>query len=379
MPGLKKRKDNRFVRTVTVEGTRHFIYGKTAEEAADNLAEFKRKLKKGIALNDKTTVGEMATKWYDAHIKKNKKLALKTKEMYKYIINEHVTNFSEYVLSDVKPIMIEEYLNGLGKSKSLEHKIRITLGQIFKAAKVNKLIEDNPIEYVKPIAPDDPKREFLEEIERNIVLDALEGSDRAYRMVQAFLYTGMRLGEAVALTWKDIDKDNNTITISKAAEFDKEKTNLKGPKTKAGNRTIPVPEEIIKLLLEDKGNSIYVFPQVNGKMHTQYSIYSFWKRIQDRIEKYIKEINESKSDDEKVEMELPTFRTLRHTYATALYDAGVDIKYAQYLLGHEDVQITLNIYTHISKFKQSKNAPKVYNLYQNNKPDETPTTAEDNG
>jgi integrase len=84
-------------------------------------------------------------------------------------------------------------------------------------------------------------------------------------------------------------------------------------------------------------------------------------------------------------MEPPTFRTLRHTYATALYDAGVDIKYAQYLLGHEDVQITLNIYTHISKYKQAKNAPKVYNLYQNNtknesdnKTNETPEKVVDN-
>jgi integrase len=362
---MKKRSDGRFVKTVTVEGKRHFIYGDSQEEVDNKYIDLRINQKKGLVLNDKTTVGEMATKWYESHIMANKKLALKTKEMYAYIVNHHIKVFADYKLKEVKPLTIEEYINKLGKSKSLEHKIRITLGQIFKAAKANKLIEDNPMEYIKAVAPDEPKREFLEEDERNTVLGALEDRERAFKLVKTLLYTGMRLGEALALMWKDLDEKNNTISISKAVEFDEGKTNNKKTKTKAGNRVVPIPNEIKEMLVSDKGKSLYIFPQVNGKMHTQYSIYSFWKRVQDRVEKYINTLNEKKSEDEKIEKIHLTFRTLRHTYATGLYDADVDIKYAQYLLGHEDAQITMNIYTHISKFRHKENVFKIDSLYKN--------------
>lgn len=365
MANLKKRKDNRFVRTITIDGNRKFVYGKTASEADSNLDELKQKIKKGIILNDDTTVGEMAVVWYDAYIENSKK-ALKTKEMYKDIINNHVSKFADYKLTEIRTIMIDKYINKLNRSSSLKHKIKITLNQIFKAAKINKLIEDNPIQYVDPVKQDEPKRDFLEGEERIIVLDALKNNDRAYVIVQAFLYTGMRMGELLALTWNDIDSTNNTINISKSTEFDKGKTNIKGPKTKAGYRTIPIPPDITHLLLKnkDKVKSLYVFPKIDGKIHTQSSIYSLWSRIRKQIERHIIKLNVDKPNNTKIEIIKPTFRTLRHTYATALYDAGVDPKYAKYLLGHEDIKITLGIYTHISKFRHQKNLPKIMNLYR---------------
>lgn len=366
LPKLKKRKDNRYARTLTVNGNRKFVYGKTQDEADQKLDALKRKVKKGIAVDDNTTFGELAVIWYDVYIVNSKK-STKTKEMYRDTINAHISKFAKYKPDEILPIMIDKYLNSLGKSASLAHKIRITFNQIFKTAKRNKLIEDNPIDYVNPVKQDTPKRKFLEDDERNIVLDALKSDKRAYAFVIFLLHTGIRMNESVILLKNDLNKLRSNVDISKAAEFNGMKTGIKDPKSEAGNRIIPISAEVIDMVLEVNTDSIYVFPRLDGSIHSQYSIDSFWRRIQRMVKRHIIKLNkelEEKESEKRVEMIKPTFRMMRHTYATALYDAGVDVKYAQYLLGHADVKITLDIYTHISKFRHQENIPKVLNLYK---------------
>lgn len=116
----------------------------------------------------------MAIEWYKIKIKDIK--AQRTQEMYKSIINNHIIVFADYKLTDIKPLMLEKCLNSQsGKSKSLVYKIRLAYNQIFKTAKVNRLIEINPIEGIAPTGQDDPKRKCLTEGERDIVLEALYG------------------------------------------------------------------------------------------------------------------------------------------------------------------------------------------------------------
>jgi len=363
---MKQRADGRYCKTVTVNGQRHFIYGDSPEEVEDKYIDLKYNQKKGMVLNDKTTLGELATEWYDTYIRDSK--SQKTQDLYKSIINTHIAEFAHFKLKEIKPLMIDKYIKKLDKSKSLEHKIRITFNQIFKLAKANRLIDDNPMEYVKPVAQDDPKREFLSEANRNIVLKALEGH-RGYLLVYTILNTGMREGEALALTWNDFDDKNSIINVDKAVEWVGGKPEVKEPKTKSGIRQIPIPDNLRDALLYEKEHrkriSKFIFTHQNGGMHTETSASNLWRKTKARVTKYIKD-NVIADGKGLLKLNL-TFRMLRHTYATALYDAGIDIKSAQEILGHSDFKITMNIYTHIQTERREKNVIKIQDLYNKKK------------
>lgn len=363
---MKKRSDGRYCKTVTVEGVRQFIYGDSAEEVEDKYLELKLKIKKGMQLNDKITLGELAIEWYDTYIKDNK--SQQTQYMYKAVINNHITEFAHYKLKDIKPLMIDKYLKKLDKSKSLEHKIRITFNQLFKLAKANKIIDYNPMEHVKASALDDPKREFFNEQQRDIILKALE-DHRSYLIVITLLNTGMREGEALALSWDDFDYNNSVIYVVKAIEWVKGQPEIKKPKTKSGIRTIPIPEILRDALQYEKDHrksiSPYIFPHQNGGMHTQTSAANLWETAKAKVNRYVEDKVNKKIEDEEQKIKINlTFRALRHTYATALYDAGIDLKSAQEILGHADFKITMNIYTHIQNERRENNVIKIQDLYK---------------
>ena len=155
------------------------------------------------------------------------------------------------------------------------------------------------------------------------------------------LYTGMRKEEAVALRGEDIDWENDVIHITKAVNVKDGK--LKQTKTTAGVRDVPLldPIKIALAQMPDKG---LLFPNTLG----DYMCESTFKR---RWNAYIKSLG----------CEPFTPHDLRYTFATMLYDADVDIKTAQYLLGHSDVAVTMGIYTQLSreKFARGIGKPKA--------------------
>lgn len=362
---MKKRTDGRYTKTVTVEGKRQFIYGYSEEEVLDQYLELKMKLKKGMQLDDNITLGEMAIEWYDIYIKDEK--SQKTQDMYKSIINTHIAEFADYKLKDIKPIMIDKYFKKLNKSKSLEHKIRITFNQIFKLAIANKIIDYNPMNHVKSTAQDNPNRKYLDENGRNIVLRALEGH-RSHLLVLTILNTGMREGEALALTWNDIDYKKSVIHVVKAIEWVEGKPKEKKPKTKAGIRQIPLTDELaeaLQIAYENRNDiSPYIFSHRDGGMHTETSASNLWDTAKAKVKRYLRdEVNKDKDQDDRINIKL-TFRLLRHTYATALYDAGIDLKSAQEILGHADFKITMNIYTHIQNKRREKTIIQIKDLYK---------------
>ena len=171
----------------------------------------------------------------------------------------------------------------------------------------------------------------------------------------------MRRGEVLALTKKDIDLKNDKITVNKSLSFYKNTSIIKEPKSKAGNRVIdillplkPYLESYLKSL-----DSLYLFCQTNGNLHTQTSYKRFWKGIYLKINAAAggKYHYEGKSKT-KLVIDIDAIKGLtphrfRHNFATILYYAHVDIKEAQRIMGHSDIKILLEIYTHLDKQKSS--------------------------
>ena len=219
------------------------------------------------------------------------------------------------------------------------------------------MIESNPMLYVikprKKIDVSDKHDNFYNKDELKKFLAAAKDTNlKKYAIFRLLAYSGMRIGECLALTWHDLDYKNNTIAINKTIARIKDKLVIQTPKTKTSNRVISLDVETIQVLkawqLEQRKqllklgiNSMNKHQLIFSNRENKY-IYS------DMIRKVIKTIAK------KAGIHPITTHGFRHTHATLLFASGMDIKQVQARLGHSNVQTTLNIYTHAIQDKQDK-------------------------
>ena len=142
------------------------------------------------------------------------------------------------------------------------------------------------------------------------------------------LYCGLRKAAALGLHWADIEGDR--LTVRRAVTF---LSNQPDPvdelKTKAAHRSIPIPAPLREILLDTPHLSTSVVTAADGSSMTRSAFVRMWAKVTDAVSFHI------------------TPHMLRHTYATTLYHAGVDLRTAQRLLGHSSIQMTADIYTHL--------------------------------
>ncbi|WP_225356972.1 site-specific integrase [Ligilactobacillus salivarius] len=181
---------------------------------------------------------------------------------------------------------------------------------------------------------------------------AKDTSLKKYTLFRLLAYSGMRIGECLALTWHDLDYKNNTIAINKTLARTNNGIKIQTPKTKASNRVISLDNETIQVLkmwqLEQRKQLLKV--GINA-MDSKQLIFSNGKNsfiIVPTVRLAIKQIAK------KAGIHSITTHGFRHTHATLLFASGLDIKQVQARLGHSNVQTTLNIYTHAMKEKQDK-------------------------
>lgn len=181
---------------------------------------------------------------------------------------------------------------------------------------------------------------FLTIDEVNILLDYYKNNQYWYTLFRLMIYTGLRRGETLALTWEDIDFKNKTLTVNKTLSIGEyKKIVLSTPKTESSIRTIDLDEKTILELQKLKIQSKYdlIFPNKKGK-------FSRLSNIADKLNKATKETNIQKI----------RVHDLRHTHASLLFASGANIKYVQERLGHSDIQTTMNVYTHVTKDTKEK-------------------------
>jgi len=161
------------------------------------------------------------------------------------------------------------------------------------------------------------------------------------------MYTGLRKGEALALQWEDIDFTNRQISVTKSVCHHNNQPHIKATKTKSGMRTVVLLDRVAEALqkIQTSDKSIYIF----SGTHTPLTNSQF----QCRWEKYNQETGLS-----------ITAHQLRHTFATILFEAEINVKDAQNMMGHSDISVTQNIYTHIRKERTATSFTKL-NSYIN--------------
>ena len=219
------------------------------------------------------------------------------------------------------------------------------------------MIESNPMLYVikpkKQANISDNHGNYYNKDELKKFLDVAKNTNlKKYALFRLLAYSGMRIGECLALTWHDLDYKNNTIAINKTLARTNNGIKIQTPKTKASNRVISLDNETIQVLkmwqFEQRKQLLKV--GINA-MDSKQLIFSNGKNsfiIVPTVRLAIKQIAK------KAGIHSITTHGFRHTHATLLFASGLDIKQVQARLGHSNVQTTLNIYTHAMKEKQDK-------------------------
>ncbi|WP_217959753.1 tyrosine-type recombinase/integrase [Acutalibacter muris] len=368
---IRKRKDGRWEGRYTAgydpaTGKRLIknVLGETQAEVKEKLAVAMDDAKDlDIARSDDYTVGSWLTNWYTLYAKPNVRVS--TAEYYRRNIELHVTprigdiKLNKLTGRDLQKLYQDLRENGRlreaqkekfpGLSASTVRGIHLMLHNAMDRAVKERLIQRNPTEDC--IAPKLEKKEmkFLPVEDMKAYLDE---ADRRHVLPMFYLelVSGLRKGELVALLWSDLDIENQTISVSKQATRD-ENGNIviTRPKTETSVRLVSIPQKAVELLQREHlkhPDNPYMFPSTRtGEMYYPDSIVTLHKRIL-----------------KSAELSYIPFHSLRHTFATAALQNGVDVKTVSSMLGHYDAGFTLRTYTHATRQKQEQAAEKMGNF-----------------
>ena len=333
-------------KTMTFEGKRYEVTGKTEKEALEKLAELKVSLQRGEkTVGGNSTVANWYKEWMEVY-KKPAGLTAKSLATYDQKFNGYIKPaIGSMRLKDVKEVHLQKILNQeKGRSHSHVTKLRMVMQELFGKARKTRLIVFDPSEDLQLPAVTKGKNRSITEEERKHILATAE-THRAGLWVLTILYSGLRPGETAALLWKDVDFDQGVIHVYKAIESGSDA--VKDPKTDAGHRDVPIHAALLPKLKAAQGQPFdRVFTKLNGKPHTGDSLQQLWHSfcraldIEMGAKLYRNKIVESKLADDL------TLYCLRHTFCTDLERAGVPINVAKELMGHSHIALTADYYTH---------------------------------
>lgn len=332
--------DKRCVKKITLDRKSHFISAKTPQDLYVKYRNILKKyFKEELDISD-IKMETWAANWLEIYKKSNEKKTIKN---YESIIKLHINpKLGAIKLKDLTQLDIVDLLNDMkekGITKTRNYTLQ-TINQILNKAIENNLINRNVALGIKLPAHKAKEKKILPNNIIKKICDLSEENEDAF-MFMFLIYTGLRRGELVPLTIKDIDLKNKTITINKAIHYEHNKPEIKGTKTNE-NRVIPI-FDIIYDKLSDlvKKRTDYLFVSSSGTIMSEQSI----KR---KLEKITKLVNYKF-----------TYHQCRHTFITLMYKADIDVKQAQQWSGHKDITVLLNTYTHLDSQMNKKSIEKM--------------------
>ncbi|EIG25331.1 integrase [Streptococcus phage Javan377] len=270
-------------------------------------------------------------------------------------------HFKELKLKKITVAYCQRVVIELNKNYVLYNHYLSVINRIFKYAVLMDILDSNPFDKViKPKSRQTQRKgNFLtkEELKEFLKLAQTATLSYFFPLVHLMSYTGLRQGEALALKWSDIDFENKKITVDKTATRIKEKQTLQTPKTKNSKRVISIDPTTLSILKSWKKDQIKIYFK-NGKHFEGDDNFIFtnqraeWVHIHNFIPYFKRFIA-----DHGIKPITP--HGLRHTHASLLFSAGVEPKNISDRLGHSTVQITLDLYTHITEEQRSDTVEKL--------------------
>lgn len=365
---IHKRKDGRwegrYPQGRNAKGTIKYasVYGKSYRDVKEKLSEISKTTANENALkNHEKTFGQILQLWME-----NNKLRLKggTINKYQNLIDSHILpELGSALISELDATNINKFLNKMlvsgkingvgGLSPSYVRSMAIVINAAIKFAVDEGLCSPLKSSICKPVSE---KKEFPvldKKTQQQFETFLLKNLDLTKAGIFISLHTGMRIGEVCALSWEDIDLNQNVIHIRhtiarvRKSSFSSDSTTkliIDSPKTKSSLRDIPISSKLLPVILEIRqiSSAGFVISENNSFVHP--------RTYETRYHKTLKECN----------IEKINYHALRHTFATRCIEAGVDVKSLSEILGHGNVSVTLNTYVHSSMEMKRNQLEKLY-------------------
>ena len=315
------------------------IYLSSNVSSADlekKVQDIKYKMRHGIKMQIQTN-RILFEEYAEKFLRVKEQRSIKTYEMYEGAL-KHAEGLYKVPIELIKASDIQLLIAANAMHPRTCEMILLTLRQIFDMAIDDDILTKNPCRNIElPRHYKQEKRAFTEEEKTKIRnAEGLNELERAY--VHVLYGTGVRPAEAQALTWRDIDFKNGTITINKALQFTNSRVASVGlPKTNKSIRTLPVPDFVIASISALKKLGVHspastLFGTNTGELRTRSAYKNIWD-----------------SAIKKLHLTGISAYYCRHDFCTRCYKNGVDLKTCQALMGHSDTKMILSIYTHQDK------------------------------
>lgn len=365
--------NNRWLFRLTINGKKFNKAGRKGESKKDfkkRISEFiEEKTKEAFCENEKLTLGEWIVRWLDAE---KSTIKIRTYDYYRKFCKNYIQpKLGNMLLQDLTPVVLQEFFNTMKNENGVNNKplapatingIRRTIKRILKVACDNGLINDNPAAKTKPIRQKEKEILTLSVEQLQKLLSIASSQDYiyvntrqswtedpgmkylricTYYLLIVAIVTGMRQGELFGLEWQDIDFKNKFIYVRHNLQYSSEGLVFDSPKTKQSKRILKIDDKTIEKLKEwqcyqlnfakkystsFKNKNDLLFTNSFGKpMSASNFRRTYWRKLMLACE-----------FDENI-----TFHSLRHSYATNLLAAGVDIRTVSQRLGHASLSTTM--------------------------------------
>ena len=382
---VQRSSDKRYMYTYTDPmGRRKFIYANDLAELREKEAKLMKDQLDGLDLYvaGKASVNDT----FDRYMSTKYNLRESTKSSYLYTYDHYVRDtFGKKRIADIKYSDVLQFyyylLNEVKISLGTLDTVHCLLHPTFQLAVRDEIIRNNPTDGVmKEISRESGKnrgiRHALTVEQQRAFMEYIANHQIYYHwwpMFTVLLGTGCRIGEALGLRWQDLDYDKRTISINHSLSYyqkpesNKSVLRISKPKTEAGIRTIPmldIVKDAFEMIWEEQKENGWTDAEIDGM--TGFVFCNRYGNIMNAqsVNRAIKRISSAYNATEEIEAKkehrepvlLPDFsaHSLRHTFCTRLCERETNLKIIQSIMGHKDIQTTMDIYAEATEEKKQE-------------------------
>jgi integrase len=329
------------------DGKRRYVSGKNKEETRRKLREARAGVDRGLVFDaENLALGEYLDRWLSGSVRGSVKQS--TFDRNEIAVRVHIKPaLGKIKLKKLAPAHVQGFYQDrldAGLAPASVNKLHVVLHKALDQAVKWNMIPRNPTEVVRAPRPAPEEMHPLSADETRKLREAARG-DKLEALYVLAIHTGMRQGELLALRWQDVDLENATVSVRRTLTKNGGRLLLGEPKTKKSRRTIQLTEEAVRALREHLDRQMAHMQRLGDLYRDEGLIFA--SEVGTLINPTNLRQRSFASLLKRAGLPKIRFHDLRHTCATLLLSRNVHPKFVQELLGHANIAITLDTYSHV--------------------------------